>query len=211
MFESLEKYVPTPLESAVISMYQNHNIQCPQDIDLELFAYDAGIWIHLYEGESKHIETDDQMYSILLDSRLPQKLQRIQLAHELGHVLLHTGRQEFMKDDVRALQEYQADKFALFALAPTFMIANCSLQASNGQQLVSQLAFTFDVPDFFMDTRLQLLQDRLLALAMEDRMSQRIAEERARYDYSFRHPLDESVEYLIKDGKVIGTRRRARL
>lgn len=205
------RYRPTHLEAAVVSFYQQNCIRNPQDIDLDIFAYDAGIWVHYLDQPSTNYHFRGNSYTVVVDRRMAWEQQRVEFAHELGHVLLHAGRQEFMKDDLRAHQEFQADRFAMYALAPTFMIANCLVQASSRQQLVSQLAYTFDVPDTFMDARLKLLEERMFALAIEDQMSQRIAEERSQYDYGYRHPLDESVEYLVKDNRVIGTRRRARL
>ena len=42
----------------------------------------------------------------------------VELAHELGHVLLHAGRQELIQQDFRVMQEWQADRFAAYALVP---------------------------------------------------------------------------------------------
>ena len=143
----LQYYRPTPLEAAIVDFYRKNHIKSPQDIDLEMFAWDAGIWIHYSSMPTTHIETDHNMYSIIVDNRLPWVLQKVQLAHELGHVLLHAGRQEFLRQDFRVLQEWQADKFAAYALVPTFMIENCSVEESSHEQLVSQLACHFDVPE----------------------------------------------------------------
>ncbi|CAM3901290.1 ImmA/IrrE family metallo-endopeptidase [Alicyclobacillus pomorum] len=207
----LQYYRPTPLEAAIVDFYRKNHVKSPQDIDLEMFAWDAGVWIHYSSMPTTHIETDHNMYSIIVDNRLPWELQKVQLAHELGHVLLHAGRQEFLREDFRALQEWQADKFAAYALVPTFMIANCWVEASSREQQVSQLAYHFDVPETFMDGRLGLLERRMQALAAEAQLAAAIAEERATYDYSYRNHFNPSIEYLVKDGRVIGRRRRAAL
>lgn len=211
MFSYLDRYQPGPLESAVVDFYRKNHIRSPKDINIEMFAYDAGIWIHFLASPSTNYHIKGDMYSIVVDRRLPWEQQRVELAHELGHVLLHAGRQEFMKDDFRALQEWQADRFAMYALAPTFMIANCIVQASSRQQLVSQLAYTFDVPLPFMDARLELLEQRMRTLVAQEQMAAAVREATAGYDYAYRHPLNHRIEYLVKDGNIVGRRLRADL
>lgn len=209
MFEALEKYVPTPLEASVVEFYRKHHIKSPQDISLEMFAYDAGIWVHYVPHPSTNYQFKENFYTVCVDNRIPWENQRVEMAHELGHVLLHTGRQEFMNDDFRALQEFQADRFAMFALTPTYMIANCIVQAASRQQLVSQLAYTFDVPEPFMDARLHLLEQRLRDIAAQAQIKEALEQQSAGYDYSYRHPLNHRVEYLVRDGAIVGRRYRA--
>lgn len=105
MFNQLEQYEPGHLESTIVDFYRKNHVQSPQDIDLEMFAYDAGIWIHFLPQPSTNYQRKENMYSVVVDNRMPWQQQRIELAHELGHCLLHAGRQEFMTDDFRALQE----------------------------------------------------------------------------------------------------------
>lgn len=133
MFSQLESYRPGPLESAIVEFYRKHHVKNPNDIDLELFAYDAGIWIHFLNSASTNYETRDNLYTIVVDQRMPWEQQRV----ELGHVLLHAGRQEFMVSDFRALQEWQADRFAMYALLPTFMITNYMVQSSSRSQFLN--------------------------------------------------------------------------
>ena len=209
MLEYLEMYRPTPLESFVVEFYRKHAVRSPQDIDLEMFTWESGIWIHYASVPTTHYELDHSMYSIVIDDRMPWEQQRVELAHELGHCLLHAGNQALMINDFRVMQEWQADRFAMYALSPTFMIANTLIQASNRQQLVSQLAYQFDVTDPFMETRLKMLEARMRALAAQQQMATAIAKDRAQYDYSYRHPLNPSIEYLVKDNRVIHRRWRA--
>jgi Zn-dependent peptidase ImmA (M78 family) len=209
MLQFLEHYRPTRLESFVVNFYRKQQINSPQDIDLELFVYDAAIWVHYLPQPSTNYRFRGNMYTIVVDNRLPRRQQRVELAHELGHVLLHVGRQEFMPNDERARQEWQADQFAMYALAPTFMIANCIEPTNSRQRLVTDLAGKFDVPETFMDARLELLEERLNTIAFERYMEQTVAEQCATYDYSYRHPLNHRIEYLVKDGVVVGRRRRA--
>lgn len=60
-----------------------------------------------------------------------------------------------------------------------------------------------------MDERLKLLENRLRTLAAERQLASVIAEQRKTYDYSFRNLFNPAIEYLVKDGRIIGQRRRA--
>jgi len=211
MHEQFEQYRPTHLESAIVDFYRKNGVRSPQDIDLDYFVQDAGIWLHYVAQPTSHYQFKQGRYTIVVDRRITWERQRTELAHELGHCLLHSGRQEFMNDDFRALQEWQADRFAMFALVPTFMIANCITQTSSHAELVDQLSYIFDVPAPFMDARLHMLEQRFQALAAERQMSSAIREASAGYDYSFRHPVNHKIEYLVRDGSIIGQRRRAEL
>lgn len=93
-----------------------------------------------------------------------------------------------MTGDFRASQEWPADRFAMYPLPPTFIISNSIVQSHSRQQLVAQLVYTFDVTEPFMDTRLTMLEQRMQDLVAQDRLAAVIAEERAAYDTSFRHP-----------------------
>jgi Zn-dependent peptidase ImmA (M78 family) len=207
--EYLEQYRPTPMESFIVDYYKRNHIKSPQDIDLDMFAYEAGIWIHYSATPSTHYEMDDTMYSVIIDDRAPWQQQRVELAHELGHCILHVGNQSHISQQMRLLQEAQADRFAFYALTPTFMIANCLVHAFNRDQLVSQLAYSFDVPEPFMDVRLQLLEQRLNDLSAQAQLAAAVAEASVGYDYSYRHPGNPNIELLVREGVIVGQRRRA--
>jgi Zn-dependent peptidase ImmA (M78 family) len=205
----LTHYRPTPMEQAIVDFYRKHGIRSPQDIDLEMFAEEAGVPVRFLPRPSKAYELAGGKYLIIIDDRNEWPQQRVELAHELGHVLLHVGVQWFMPDDFRALQEWQANRFAMYALAPTFMIANCLVNARTHEQLVWQLAYQFDVTLEFMEKRLTMLEQRLQSLMLEQQLARVVAEQRAMYDYSFCHPTNPRIEYLVKDNVIIGRRRRA--
>ncbi|QQE79627.1 ImmA/IrrE family metallo-endopeptidase [Alicyclobacillus sp. SO9] len=208
MLDILEHYIPTPLESSVVDFYRKHGIMTSQDIDLDWITDEAGIIVRELPRDSTSFSLKNK-YFIVLDSRIPLGHQRVELAHELGHVLMHAGRQDIMTMDFRAFQEFQADRFAMFALAPTFLLANSITQAFNRQQLVSQLAYSFDVPETFMDARIDLLEQRLRDIAMQRQMEEAVKEQTASSDYTYRHPLNDKIEYLVRDGAIVGRRRRA--
>ena len=208
MLQLLDHYRPTPLESAIDQFYQRKKIFHPSDIDLAFFAEDADIRI-LYQPLSSITYQLTTFDAIIIDRRLPFRQQKVELAHELGHVLMHVGRQDFMEDDFRAMQEWQADRFALYALVPAFMIKNYIIPTNSRLRLITHLSDIFEVPETLMEERLRLLEERLRSLVAEQQMAYQMNEVRSTYDYSYRHPTNPTLEYLVKDGVVIGRRRRS--
>lgn len=211
MLEFLESYQPSPLEDVILNFYRKHQINTPDDIDLDWMAREAGIWIHYRPHPSKSYQMRG-MWSVIVDDRLPEPQQRVELAHELGHVFLHVGHQIAMNADFRAMQEWQADRFAMYLLCPTPMIANCLVTAENRGQLVDHLAYMFNVPDYFMDARLRLLEQRLQQLAAQQQLAatlESMPQYGRDYDQIVRHPVNPRIEYLLREGRVVYQRKRA--
>ncbi|WP_054967507.1 ImmA/IrrE family metallo-endopeptidase [Alicyclobacillus ferrooxydans] len=205
----IENYQPSKLEWRILHCYRRRNIQSPSEIDIESFAKEAGIWVHHEPVESTHFAMIDDMYTIIVDNRLPHSQQRVELAHEFGHVLLHTGDQEVMCSDERKRQERQANYFAMYALAPTYLIAQHMVEDCSWQSQVVHLADAFNVPLPFMDARLMLLTQDVYGLsAWTGHSGDMIRECTEDYDYSYRHPLDETLEYVIYNGEILGLRKR---
>lgn len=112
MLQYLEMYQPTFMESQIVEMYRKNHIRSPQDISMEMFAEEASIWMHYAAVRTTYHVHDNGMYSIIIDDRVPEQQQRIELAHELGHVLFHSGNQMTMRVEQREKQEWEADRFA---------------------------------------------------------------------------------------------------
>lgn len=209
MLQYLDMYTPTIMEEKIVKFYRKNHIYSPQDIDPEMWANEASIWIHRAPIRTTHHQRNNGLYTIILDSRMPEQQQRLELAHELGHVLYHAGNQMTMGEAFRQKQEWEADRFAFYALAPTFMIANALINAYSRQQLVDQLADTFDVSIPFMDYRLDMLESRMKSLIAQRQTEQALESQRAMYDYTFRHPSNPRIEYWVKDNRVVHRRMRA--
>lgn len=205
----MKNYQPTKLEWRILNCYRRRDIQSPNEIDLESFAKEAGIWVHHAPLGSTYYEMIDDMYTIIVDDRLPELQQRVELAHEYGHVLLHTGDQEILCQAERIRQEREANHFAMYALAPTYLIAQYMIDDCSWQSQVVHLADKFNVPVPFMDARLRMLIPGLYGLPPETvRTTEMIRDSTEDYDYSYRHPLDETLEYLICNGEIQGLRKR---
>lgn len=213
MYRLERNYQPSKLEWRVLNFYRRRDIQSPNQIDIEAFAKEAGIWVHYAPLGSTYYEMIDGMYTIIVDVRLPQLQQRVELAHELGHVLLHSGDQEVMSQAERIRQEREANCFSMYALAPTYLIFKLIPQQVGEdfcwESQVAHLADTFNVPLPFMDARLRLLNYGIYGMPpCTMRKADVIRESAEDYDYSYRHPFDETLEYVICNGEILGLRKR---
>ncbi|WP_018130972.1 ImmA/IrrE family metallo-endopeptidase [Effusibacillus pohliae] len=211
MLELLESYQPVPLEDAILAFYRKHHIANPDEIDLDWMAREANIWIHYKPHPSASYELRG-MWSVIVDDRLPEPQQRVELAHELGHVFLHVGHQIAINADLKARQEWQADRFAMYLLCPTPMIADHMITAESRGQLVDHFADTFNVPDYFMDARLKLLEQRLQMLAAQRQFAaalESLPQYGRDYDQVVRHPVNPRIEYYLREGRVVYQRKRA--
>ncbi|WP_054970893.1 ImmA/IrrE family metallo-endopeptidase [Alicyclobacillus ferrooxydans] len=207
-YEDLALYRPTPLESAIESWLRKLDMLSPYEIDLDIIAQELNIELRYLPRETNSVRLGDTHF-VVVDSRLHWTQQRIEMAHEIGHILMHAGNQLRMPDDLRNLQEWQADRFGMYLLMPTFMVANCLTSAYSRKQMLRQLAEVFDVTDVFVDVRLNILEQRIRSLQWDQQVANVVAEQRQMYDYTYPHPTNKRIEYMVKDGYVIGSRRRA--
>lgn len=99
---------------------------------------------------------------ITINSDLPEELQRIILAHELGHAVLHTGRKTFaafhemtLFDSVHAA-EYEANVFASELLLSDESV----LEALNNDMFFFQAASVLQVPAELLDFKFRVLKRR---------------------------------------------------
>jgi len=157
MINGVNLYESNRMESKITEYYQLNGVKEPQDIHLRQFCDEANISVQMMPFKSRAMRIGEK-YVIVLDSRPVRRQQRVELAHELGHVVLHAGRQELMTDAFRAQQEWQAIRFEAYVLVPTAMISACITQAYGREQLADQLSGIFDVPAPWMDKRLEMLE-----------------------------------------------------
>lgn len=170
------------LESAIERYYSQHGILSPHDIDLEALASEHGIIVRYLPRPSKTYELKGGRHIIIIDSRNDRLQQRVELAHELGHVLLHTGTQWRLPKLFRIKQEWQAERFAMYALAPTFMLLPRIDEGMDRRTLSGLLAEEFGVPQTFMSRRLAILHAQLEY--QQSRSKFQVAESRNRYEYA---------------------------
>ncbi|MFE1630927.1 ImmA/IrrE family metallo-endopeptidase [Brevibacillus reuszeri] len=122
----------TWMESRVYMLLRHLGMEEPEQIDLHRLCETYGIEIIEINGRSRahgH-PTLKNRYIIAVDERLEPAYQRVKIAHELGHLLLHEGVQPQSTTWMIDWQESQANHFAEHLLLPFFMIspllADCS-------------------------------------------------------------------------------------
>lgn len=160
LISSLSGYRASWLEQRIESFYRAHGVRYPIDVTLHLWDEALHIEVIRRPGPTNAVRMTDETLIIFNDSHKPLPIRRAEIAHEIGHGLLHSGYQTKMPQDWRSKQERQSDCFELYALAPTYLIADQIEEDSqeSRQALVTRLSDTFCVPDPFMDIRLCLLQ-----------------------------------------------------
>jgi len=74
---------------------------------------------------------------------------------------------------------------------------------------VTHLAEEFNVPIPFMNVRLRLLSERVYGFRSGTSSPLVVTRESTEaYDYSYRHPFDETLEYVICSDEILGLRKR---
>ncbi|GED71228.1 hypothetical protein BRE01_49300 [Brevibacillus reuszeri] len=138
----------TRLEEQVYSLMQFHGIQKPDQIDLNSMCESYRVEIININGRSRiqpH-PTRPGWYLMAIDKTLHPNVQRLKIAHEFGHLLLHVGIQPNCSDLMIEWQESQANHFAEHLLMPFYMFEGFAFQITlyEAPMYLSQL---FRVPE----------------------------------------------------------------
>ncbi|CAM3572076.1 ImmA/IrrE family metallo-endopeptidase [Brevibacillus invocatus] len=125
--ESILKKISEPqtwLEDRVYLLLQHHGIRTPEQIDLHQLCSTYRIEIQMINGRSRtHAHPIYPNRSIIaIDERLEAAEQRVKIAHEWGHLLLHEGIQPQNTEWMIEWQEAQANHFAEHVLMPFYMV-----------------------------------------------------------------------------------------
>lgn len=119
----------TWLEEKAYQLLRKLDINEPHQINLELVCNHLKIDL-LYSNVRSYSMNQPKAtgrYQIFADYNLPQREQREIIAHELGHIMYHSGNQFFMSSDFIQLQENQTEWFAGYLLVPFFMFHDMQL------------------------------------------------------------------------------------
>lgn len=156
------EFFPSPLEKRILKLYTRHGIRTPGDITLYVFDYVLPVHVVYRAGSALAIDTDYE-HTVFVDGHLSLPERRVRVAHEIGHLLLHSGVQIWTPPVWRGKQEWQAARFAMYALAPSPML----LKEIRGVKyecrgaMVADLAELFGITESFMDERLHVLGQQI--------------------------------------------------
>ncbi len=149
------------LEKRIHDLYREKGFIQPCDITLHAFNEWVNIETIYRHGDTNNFELHNA-YKIFIDpgKSLPER--RIEMAHEIAHIVLHSGNQIQMALLARSKQEWQANRFAMYALVPSLMLIREIGTNDVDQTFTSELAFIFGVTCQFMIERLKLLKEDMI-------------------------------------------------
>lgn len=139
-------------------MYVKLSIHTPTDINITSLSYHFTIFIH-YKPMPARFDIHGRYKGIVLDSRCALEDQREQFLHELCHILRHAGHQTMMPEAFRELQEWDAEKFVMYAALPYSMLINYDF---NDEHLIQHLMDDFKVTEELCVKRLEHMRKNLL-------------------------------------------------
>ncbi|WP_342435965.1 ImmA/IrrE family metallo-endopeptidase [Paenibacillus sp. FSL L8-0436] len=154
---NFSNYFKTPLEQWIEEQYRANGVLIPLDLDIDRIAMIFGVDIVYYDN-SPFSENEDKI--IFIDRRDDYIEQRKIFFHELCHVIRHSGDQRVMPELFREAQENDANRFALYAMIPFFMIEQLQLPA-NRSEVISLLVSEFQIYLDFAKLRLKQVEDRI--------------------------------------------------
>jgi Zn-dependent peptidase ImmA (M78 family) len=140
----------------------------PADIDLCALAEKMRVSVR-FEPVVSHTLTHHRTKSVVIDSRLDRPAQRVDLAHELCHLVAHEGNQMQLPVSMVAFQEEQCKRMALYLLCPTSYLERYldAYLTRSKREICMAIADCFDVPILFAHERLRVwILDRHLPVSM---------------------------------------------
>jgi len=147
-------YLYSDLEDFVRKLYYFLKITKAHQIDKLLIAEKLNVSIRYFDESSEAISINNKNY-IFLNKYLSRQQRWQVFAHELSHILRHSGYQYNMPLLFRELQEWQADSFMYHFCVPTFMLNEIELP-SHINEAVWLVADTFNVEMQFARKRLDM-------------------------------------------------------
>jgi len=154
----LRYYRPTPLEQWIESLWRRAGIVTPDQLTVDEVASRLNVWVHYLNQKSKALEWMG-LRSILVDKRLSRAEQWEDFLHELCHVLRHAGNQTLMPRSFLESQEADANRFALYASVPFYMLRHYRLP-DRLSEAADLIAAQFGVTHTLAYRRLEQIQRR---------------------------------------------------
>lgn len=157
----------TWLEEKVYMLLKYHGISRPGEIDLYDLCKCYGMEIRLEMGRSRTFEDPDHpgRFVIQVDRLLSEYEQRVKIAHEFGHLLLHEGVQLDSCNLFTTMQESQITHFVEHLLMPYFMFEELDYKM-NRYEVPKYLSQLFKVPEYMAKSRFERFLNRLYTHGM---------------------------------------------
>ncbi|WP_379161292.1 ImmA/IrrE family metallo-endopeptidase [Paenibacillus sp. sgz5001063] len=150
----------TALEKWTEDLYERLDICKPAQISIAYIAERLNIWVHYLDVRSKGIEASAGMYSMFIDNRLSEELQRLEFLQELCHLLRHSGSHTLMPEQYSQAEQDESERFILYAAMPYSIISKMTLPELR-EEAIQELAATFQVPSELALQRIDQIQRRV--------------------------------------------------
>lgn len=157
----LQYYKPTEIEVLITKKYMENGIVRPSQLDLSTVASIFGIEFVLYDGRTFANWEDGSYRFIAINQNLTEKEQRENFFHELGHPILHTGRQRGMSDSFLEMQEEQASQFQLYAAIPYYMLEEFN-DIEFRDVYIQSISEAFLLPTYLVRKRIEIMERKIM-------------------------------------------------
>lgn len=157
----LQYYKPTEIEVLITKKYMENGIVRPSQLDLSTVASIFGIDFVLYDGRTFANWEDGSYRFIAVNQNLTEKEQRENFFHELGHPILHTGRQRGMSDSFLEMQEEQASQFQLYAAIPYYMLEEFN-DIEFRDVYIQSISEAFVLPTYLVRKRIEIMERKIM-------------------------------------------------
>jgi len=192
------------LDDPIDRIYARQGIARPCDITLDFWYPISHLHVSYRPGPTVAFFAN-ATYFVFMDDQKPVCYRRWEIAHEIGHALLHRHRPDRIDPSERQRQEYEADHFALYALAPTSMLQR-SLQRVWDQPyggVIEELSAEFAMPDHAMARRLEIFDPIVFPVVLPEPATAGSGA------WETRDAIDHDIAYGIVDGHAVCWRFRS--
>lgn len=157
----LHYYKPTDTEKWITSKYREHGIMSPSDLDITTVSKVFNVDVVYYDGRTFAKWEDGSYRFIAINENLTEKEQRENFFHELGHPILHTGRQRGMSDSFLEMQEEQASQFQLYAAIPYYMLEEFN-DIEFRDVYIQSISEAFLLPTYLVRKRIEIMERKIM-------------------------------------------------
>jgi len=162
--EGMPRYNST--ERYVRKLYKSMSLVHPHQLTIEEVSKKLRIKIRYWDFPSEAVNTKGK-YFIILNKSLNERERWQDFGHEITHILIHVGRQDWMHQLFIDLQEYQANYFAYHFCVPTFMLDDLK------EVSICVIMDKFNVEEEFATRRFEMYENRRLDIAWREDMRDR--------------------------------------
>jgi Zn-dependent peptidase ImmA (M78 family) len=179
----LQYYKPTEIEVMITKKYMENGIVRPSQLDLNTVASIFDVDFVLYDGRTFANWEDGSNRFIAVNQNLTEKEQRENFFHELGHPILHTGRQRGMAESFLEMQEEQASQFQLYAAIPYYMLEDFN-DIEFRDVYIQSISEAFVLPTYLVRKRLEIMERKIMIEKYDQEYVRRCKPVRIETEYS---------------------------